>query len=105
KKMAKLRLKKAQVLLKQKLYSAFYEELHKAILGYLSDKLAIKMADLNRENVEDILLTQGVEKKVIDDLNALLDACEFARYAPASGYTAMENHYNQAINIISEIES
>lgn len=105
KKMAKLRLKKAQVLLKQKLYSAFYEELHKAILGYLSDKLTIKMADLNRENVEDILLKQGAEKKVIDDLNSLLDACEFARYAPESGYTAMENHYNQAINIISEIES
>jgi hypothetical protein len=105
KKVARLRLKKAEIFLKQNLYSAFYEELHKAVLGYISDKFTIPVAELNRENISVKLLEKGAKQELIDELYEVIDACEYARYAPSSGFTAMENHYKKAIKVISEIES
>ena len=42
---------------------------------------------------------------MIQELYDILDACEYARYAPASGSEAMEKHYQQAVKVISQIES
>ena len=104
KKVAKSRLKLAESFLKQNLYSAFYEELHKAVDGYISDKLMLPQADMSRERIAQELAAKGKEKYT-EDLFALLDACEYARYAPSTGSEAMEKHYKSAISIISEIES
>lgn len=104
KKVARNRLKLAETFLKQNLYSAFYEELHKAVDGYISDKLMLPPADMTREKISEELKARGKEE-CTEDLFALLDACEYARYAPSSGSEAMGNHYNSAVKIISEIES
>lgn len=104
KKIAKARLKNASILLKQNLYSAFYEELYKALLGYISDKLLIPVADLSRDNIEEKMRSQGVSEEVIQRLIILMDQCEYARYAPSAGFTEMEQHYNEAIKLISDIE-
>lgn len=103
-KVARARLKMAETFLKQNLYGAFYEELHKAVEGYISDKLMLPLADMNREKIGEELASRGREK-CIADLFSLLDACEYARYAPAAGSEAMEHHFKSAIKIISEIES
>ena len=105
KKVAKARLKKAEIFLKQNLYSAFYEELHKAILGYVSDKFTIPVAELNRDNITEKLREKGAADGLVNELYEVIDACEYARYAPSAGFSAMENHYKQAIKVISEIES
>lgn len=105
KKVAKARLKRGEMFLRQELYTAFYEELHKAILGYLSDKLTIPAGELNKELISEKLIAKGCGEDVINLLNGVLDACEYARYAPSSGTSAMENHYKDAVRIISEIES
>lgn len=105
KKVAKARLKKAEMFLKQDLYSAFYEEMHKAILGYVSDKFTLPQAELNKETIGQKLADKGASPDLVNQLFEVLDACEFARYAPSSGNTAMENHYKQALKVISEIES
>ena len=104
-KVARARLKNASVFLKQGLYSAFYEELHKALHGYISDKLMLPVADLTRERIGEELSSRGKDEAVIQALSDILDACEYARYAPASGSEAMEKHYEQAVKVISEIES
>ena len=104
-KVARARLKNASVFLKQGLYSAFYEELHKALHGYISDKLMLPVADLTRERIGEELRSRGKDEAVIQALSDILDACEYARYAPASGSEAMEKHYEQAVKVISEIES
>ena len=104
-KVARARLKNASVFLKQGLYSAFYEELHKALHGYISDKLMLPVADLTRERIGEELSSRGKNEAVIQALSDILDACEYARYAPASGSEAMEKHYEQAVKVISEIES
>ena len=105
KKVAKERLKRAESFLKQELYTAFYEELHKAILGYLSDKLMIPAGELNRDVIREKLISKGSSDELVAALEAVVDACEYARYAPSSGTTAMENHYQEAVRVISEIES
>ena len=84
---------------------AFYEELHKALHGYISDKLMLPVADLTRERIGEELRSRGKDEAVIQELSDILDACEYARYAPASGSEAMEKHYEQAVKVISEIES
>ena len=104
-KMALKRLQLADTFLKQNLYTAFYEELHKALLGFISDKLNIPAAELSRDRIVDDLAEGGVDKGHIDTFISILDACEFARYAPDAGHEAMEAHYKSAIDVISSIDS
>ena len=104
-KMARKRLALAGEFLKKDLYGAFYEELHKALLGFVSDKLAISAADLSKENISERLVAAGVSAELADRFTGLLDACEFARYAPSEGHEAMNAHYEGAVAVISEIDS
>lgn len=104
-KMARTRLRQAEDYLRKNLSGAYYEELHKALLGYVSDKLMIPAADLSKETVSEKLRERGVRDESIAKLTELIDKCEYARYAPESGQTQMENEYNEAIRAISDIES
>ena len=103
-KMARARLKNAEGYLHQNLGSAYYEELHKALLGYVSDKLMIPAADLSKETIGEKLREGGVRDESVNALTDLIDKCEFARYAPESAQTQMENEYNEAVKVISDIE-
>ena len=91
-KMALARLRTASGYLRQNLGAAFYEELHKALLGYISDKLNIGVEDLNKENISSRLLEGGVAQELVDSYISLVDACEYARYSPDSGNEAMTTH-------------
>lgn len=104
-KMAKARLKQAGDFLGKNLYTAFYEELHKALIGFISDKLNMDMSDLSGENIASALLEGGVSQEDTDAFTGLLEACEFARYSPDAGHEAMSAHYDSAIKVISAIDS
>ena len=104
-KMALKRLALANTFLKQNLYTAFYEELHKALLGFISDKLNIPVAELSRDRIADSLREGNVADKYIETFIGILDACEFARYAPDAGHEAMSAHYEAAAEVISSIDS
>ena len=77
-KMAMKRLRLAGTFLHQNLYTAFYEELHKALLGFMSDKLNVPVAELSKERIAEILTESGVSANLIDSFVSLIDACEFA---------------------------
>lgn len=104
-KVARARLKNASAFLRQGLYGAFYEELHKALYGYISDKLMLPVADLTRERIGEELRSRGKDEAVIQEILDILDACGYARYAPVTESGAMEKHYEQAVKVISQIES
>lgn len=104
-KMALKRLQLANTFLKQNLYTAFYEELHKALLGFISDKLNMPLAELSRDRISETLKTENVQQEQIDTFISILDACEFARYSPSSGHEAMAAHYTSALDVISSIDS
>lgn len=103
-KMARKRLSDAGDFLAKGLYSAFYEELHRTLLGFVSDKLNMDMADMSKDNISRKLSESGVDTALCDDFVALLDACEFARYAPDNGREAMSAHYESAVSVISTID-
>ena len=104
-KMARRRLSQAGEFLQKNLYTAFYEELHKALLGYVSDKLNIDLSDLSKEHIAASLREAGVSEAHAAGLTALLDACEYARYSPDTGHEAMNAHYEQALDALAAIEN
>lgn len=104
-KMAMKRLQLAGTFLKQNLYTAFYEELHKALLGFIADKLMIPVAELSKDKISDALKDGNVPQDYIDAFIGILDACEFARYSPSTGNDAMAAHYAAAADVISAIDS
>ena len=104
-KMALKRLQLAGTFLKQNLYTAFYEELHKALIGFISDKLNMPMAEQSKERMSESLIAKGADKTLVDKFIGILDACEFARYAPDAGHEAMAAHYEEAVDIISSLDS
>ena len=104
-KIANRRLKEAAVALKERNQNAFYESLHKAMFGYVSDKLNIKLSELTTTNVKQQLENAGVSGAVIQEYNDIVSTCEFARYAPASDDQAMDSLYKKASDCINSLES
>lgn len=103
-KMARKRLSQAGKFLDGNLYTAFYEELHRALLGFVSDKFNMDATDLSKENIKEKLVSCGISAGLSDEFVSLLDACEFARYSPDSGHDAMKEHYDKAVTVISSID-
>ena len=104
-KVATKRLKLAKKYLQMQQKDSFYEEILRAVWGYLSDKLTIPVADLNRENIEIELLKYGVGDDLISQFINILDTGEFARYAPSEFGHAMDDLYNNTVDAIGKMES
>lgn len=104
-KVAGKRLKAASACLKNNQIDKFYEEILKAIWGYLSDKLNIPLSDLNRNNTITALKEKGIEEEEINSLNYILDTCEYARFAPSSSGNEAEAMFDGASQFISSIEN
>ncbi|MDY6800947.1 MAG: BatD family protein [Bacteroidota bacterium] len=103
-KYARKRLKNAARLMKQNQREAFYEELVKALWGYISDKLGIPVAHLSKDTVREELLSKNIDNASIDRLLSIIDRCEYARYAPVTEETKMDTLYNDAIQVISKLQ-
>ena len=99
------RLSQAREFLGKNLYTAFYEELHRSLLGFVGDKLGLDMAEQSKENISAALVSGGVAQGVADDFVDLLSACEEARYSPSAGHDAMSAHYEKAVSLITAIDS
>ncbi len=98
------RLKAAAGYMKQNNNEAFHESILKAFWGYLSDKLGIPVADLNRDYAVARLKDKNVEQQTIDDFVEVVDQCEFARYAPTGGAEARSELYHKAESTMSRFE-
>ncbi|MFO7843110.1 MAG: BatD family protein [Bacteroidales bacterium] len=103
-KYARKRLKNASRLMKQNQREAFYEELVKALWGYISDKLGIPVAHLSKDSVREELLIKHIDNQSVDNLLGIIDRCEYARYAPVTEETKMDTLYNDAIKVISKLQ-
>lgn len=103
-KVAKRRLKVAEKLLQQNQKEAFFEEIERAAWTYLSDRLSIPTAHLNKENIAQILANKAVPNTTIQQVLHVLSTAEFARYAPTSD-SAMHELYADTIKIINQLES
>ena len=103
-KVAQRRLRAAEQLLRQNKNEAFFEEIERAAWTYLSDRLSIPTARLNKENIAQILCNKGVSEYLVKEILHVLATAEFARYAPSSDHE-MQDIYNDTTRIINQLEN
>lgn len=104
-KMAKSRLKTAKSFMSENKQIEFYDEISKALFGYLEDKLQIPKAELTLEAVLQKLQQANLKQEVLDNLKNCAEKCEMIRFAPKEdGLGAMNQIYNDSANVIIEIE-
>ena len=104
-KMATKRMKNAGKLLAEKKTEAFYDEVLKALWGYISDKLSMPVSQLSKDNIEEELQKHQVSDELIQSFINTLNECEFARYAPGNQNETMDKVYAASIDIISKMEN
>lgn len=103
-KVATRRLKDASAALKAKQESQFYESVHKAMLGYVADKLSIPLSEFTGDSIREQLAKRNVDEATIKACADVLQTCEFARYAPSTDAQAMDKLYDQAAQTIDQLE-
>ena len=104
-KVAVKRMKLAGKLLVDNKKDAFYDEVLKALWGYISDKLSIPVSRLSKDNIEGELRKYGVDEVLIKDFLDALNNCEFARFAPGDDNQAMDKVYSDSLEVISKMEN
>lgn len=104
-KVASRRLKQAGKYLKANEKEQFYDEVSKAIWGYLSDKLNLPFSALTRDNIETEMEKYGAKPELIHEFMDILNTCEFARYAPVESDDAMDKLYNRTVDAIGKMEN
>lgn len=104
-KVATKRMKLAGKLLAENKKDQFYDEVMRALWGYISDKLNIPVSKLSKDNIEYELNKYGVQADLIKEFIEALNQCEFARYAPGDENAAMDKVYSSAIDVMSKMEN
>lgn len=101
---ARKRLKKAKSLMSQTEHKEqFFEEIERAAMQYLSDRLTIPTADLNKETITSTLRAKGISETLIEQTNNVLQDAAFARYAPSMAVKP-EELYKLTEQMINELE-
>ena len=104
-KVATKRLRKAKELMNGNRQGEFYDEVLRALWGYVGDKLNMPVEQLSRENISDKLSQRGVDETTVEKFISALDECEFERYAPGDATGNMNKTFTSAMTAIMEIEN
>jgi hypothetical protein len=104
-KVAAKRLKQAEECMKANDKRGFYDELLKAIWGYLSDKLTIPPSDMNKDAAISALRNRNVDAAQLTALATMLDTAEMALYAPSTINESLQQTYEKATSIIDQLEN
>ena len=83
---------------------AFYEEMLRALWGYMSDKFNIPVANLTKENVREELLRRGVATEEAQRFSSIITRCEEAQYSPVDS-ARMSDIYREGLVLVSSVES
>lgn len=104
-KIATKRLRKASRLMNGGRQGEFYDEVMRALWGYVSYKLNMPAEQLSRENIREKLAAHSVDGATVDKFLEALDECEFERYAPGDAKGNMNKTFESAMTAITEIEN
>lgn len=103
-KVAQKRLREAKKAMDNADKTAFYEAIERAAWTYLSDRLSIPTANLNKDNIESILRGKNVDDTLIAEVREVLSVAEQARYAPTTN-SDMEQLYSRTATLINQLEN
>ena len=103
-KVAVQRFRAAKRYMEEQNRHAFYEEMLRALWGYMSDKFNIPVANLTKENVREELHKRGGSSEESQRFTAIITQCDEAQYSPAAS-ARMTEVYGEGVDIISRIEA
>lgn len=103
-KLAARRLKKAEKLMNTGNQNEFYDEVLRALWGYVGDKLNMPVEQISRDNISQCLVDHDVDDETIKRFIEALDECEFERYAPGDAKGNMNKTFEAAMTAIMNIE-
>ncbi len=103
-KVAIQRFHKAEKYMREQNRHAFFEEMLRALWGYMSDKLNIPVSNLTKENIREELQRRGCPQEDAQRFTEIISRCDEAQYSPAES-VQMSEVYAEGVNIISRIES
>lgn len=98
------RLKQAKKYLSEQNRKAFYDEITRAIWGYLGDKLSISQSALSREQIQRVLTEKKIAPDTIQRVFKILDDAELALFSPVVE-GEMSKAYDDANDVISKLDS
>ncbi|MBR4804794.1 MAG: protein BatD [Bacteroidales bacterium] len=104
-KLAKKRLRKAEKFLADNDDERFYIEIYQAIWGYVSDKFTIPTSQLSSETIQGALESKNVSENVIQTIMQTIGEVDFARFAPGDSASKKQSIYNQALQMILDLEN
>ena len=104
-KVALKRLETANSFLKENKSRQFYDEVSRAMLDYVSDKLDIPFSKMSKDNVRDKLLELKVSETPIQQFIHIIKTSEMALFAGKDNSSAMQEVYEQAVEVVSGIEA
>ncbi len=102
--MAVRRLRNAAVLMRQEQNEAFFDEVFRALWGYVSDKLNIPVSQLNKDNVVSAFRRNSVDESLAERFLEGLQECEFARFSPQGLESSMQLTYDKALETLTTLE-
>lgn len=103
-KIAVQRFRAAKKYMEEQNQHAFYEEMLRALWGYMSDKFNIPVANLTKENVREELHKRGVSAEESQRFTAIITQCDEAQYSPMAS-AQMCDVYAEGVDLVSRIES
>ena len=103
-KVATRRLRTASKLMAAGRSGEFYDEVLRALWGYVGDKLNMPVESLSRDNISQRLTEREVSEANVSLFISALDECEFERYAPGDAKGNMNKTFNAAMTAIENIE-
>lgn len=104
-KVALKRLETANTFLKENKSRQFYDEVSRAMLDYVSDKLDIPFSKMSKDNVRDKLLELKVSETPIQQFIHIIKTSEMALFAGKDNSSAMQEVYEQAVKVVSGVEA
>jgi len=81
-----------------------YEEILKALWGYIGDKLSVDQANLSRQTARSGLKNRNVPDEVIITFLEVIDDCELARYTTGNSINP-ETVYQRSEDLLYKLES
>ncbi len=103
-KVATKRLRQAAALMKKGKQNDFYDEVLRALWGYVGDKLNIPVENLSKDNIAEKLTMHNIDEATTNAFLEAIDECEYARFAPGDPKGKMDIVYDKAVKAITEID-
>ena len=103
-KVAVQRFRAAKRYMEEQNRHAFYEEILRALWGYMSDKLNIPVANLTKDNIREELLRRDISAELANHYIGIISDCEYAQYSPSAS-VQMTELYGEAVRMLSKFES